>query len=107
MIFTTCHGNIFSRKRCRNLLTFQIIDITLKLERVFDARYERGIKTMTENEMELIRIIRESDNPSQALMTAAVIVLGFLKQNGSSSTQAAADLPEHAGTGQATSALLQ
>lgn len=36
---------------------------------------------MTENEKELIRMIRENDNPEQALMTAAVIILGFLKQH--------------------------
>ena len=39
---------------------------------------------MTENEKELINIIRENDNPEQALMAAAVIILGFLKQHGSS-----------------------
>ena len=44
---------------------------------------------MTENEKELINLIRENDNPSQALMTATVIVLGFLKQHGSSQAQAA------------------
>lgn len=36
---------------------------------------------MTENEKELINIIRENDNPEEALMTAAVIILGFLKQH--------------------------
>ena len=44
---------------------------------------------MTDNEKELIRIIRENDNPSQALMTAALIVLGYLKQHGSSEVQVA------------------
>ena len=39
---------------------------------------------MTENEKELIKIIRENDNPEQALMTAAVIILDFLKQHESS-----------------------
>ena len=42
--------------------------------------------------MELISIIRENDNPSQALMTATLIVLGYLKQHESSEEQAAADL---------------
>ncbi len=42
---------------------------------------------MTENEIELIRMIRENDNPEQALMTAAVIILGFLKQSESFSKQ--------------------
>ncbi len=44
---------------------------------------------MTDNEKELIRIIRENDNPERALMAAAVIILGFLKQHGSSEVQAA------------------
>lgn len=48
---------------------------------------------MTYNEMELIQIIRENDNPSQALMTAVLIVLGYLKQLGSSEAQAAAVPP--------------
>ncbi len=51
---------------------------------------------MTENEKELINMIRENDNPTTALMTAAVIVLGYLKQNGSSSVQVPADLQEYA-----------
>ena len=44
---------------------------------------------MTENEKELIRLIRENDNPERALMTATLIVLGFLKQHESSEAQAA------------------
>lgn len=42
---------------------------------------------MTNNEIELINLIRENDNPNQALMTATLIVLGFLKQHGSSEEQ--------------------
>lgn len=44
---------------------------------------------MTENEIELIKLIRENDNPEQALMAATVIILGFLKQHVSSAIQAA------------------
>lgn len=44
---------------------------------------------MTENEKELIKIIRENDNPERAIMAAAVIILGFLKQHESSEGQAA------------------
>ena len=44
---------------------------------------------MTDNEMELIKIIRENDNPERALMAATVIILGFLKQHESSEVQAA------------------
>lgn len=44
---------------------------------------------MTDHEKELIKLIRENDNPEQALMTATVIILGFLKQHESSEGQAA------------------
>ena len=36
--------------------------------------------TLSENEKELIGLIREHDNPGQALMTAATVILGYLKQ---------------------------
>ena len=48
----------------------------------------RGIKIMTENEKELIKLIRENDNPEQALVTATVIILDYLKQHESSEAQA-------------------
>ena len=54
----------------------------------FDKR-KGGIKIMTENEKELIKLIRENDNPEQALVTATVIILGFLKQHESFEAQAA------------------
>jgi hypothetical protein len=47
---------------------------------------------MTKNEIELFDIIRENENPSRALMTATLIVLGYLKQHGSSEEQAAVGL---------------
>lgn len=43
---------------------------------------------MTDNERKLIEIIRESKNPEQALITATVIILDFLKQHESSEVQA-------------------
>ncbi len=48
---------------------------------------------MTKNETELLNLIRENDNPEQALMTAAVIILGYLKRHESSEEQAPAYLP--------------
>ena len=50
---------------------------------------------MSENEIELLKLIRENDNPETALMTAAVIILGFLKQHESSEEQVAASLSAH------------
>ena len=47
---------------------------------------------MTENEKELIKIIRENNNPEEALMTAAVIILGYLKRHESSVVQASVGL---------------
>lgn len=44
---------------------------------------------MTKNEIELFDIIRESEDPSRALMTATFIVLGYLKQLESSEERVA------------------
>ena len=52
----------------------------------------KGGIIMTANEIELINLIRENDNPGQALMAAAVIILGYLKQHESSEEQAAVGL---------------
>ena len=49
---------------------------------------------MTNNEMELIKMIRENDNPVQALMTAIIIVQGYLKQHESSVERVPACLQE-------------
>ena len=43
--------------------------------------------------MELIKLVRENDNPEQALMTATLVILGYLKQHESSEEQAAVCLP--------------
>lgn len=49
---------------------------------------------MTNNEMELINLVRSNDNPIQALMTAIVIVQGYLRQHGLDSEQDPAGLRE-------------
>ena len=49
---------------------------------------------MTANENELINLIRESENPTQALMASAVIILGYLRQHESFEGQAVAGLQE-------------
>ena len=49
---------------------------------------------MTDNELELIKLVRENDNPGQALVTAVETILLYLKQHESSEEQAAADLQE-------------
>jgi hypothetical protein len=49
---------------------------------------------MTENERELITIIRENDNPEEALATAVETILYYLKQHESFRGQASADLRE-------------
>ena len=59
---------------------------------------ERGIKTMTEfiteNEKQIIDLIRENDNPENAIMIATAIIIDFLKQHESSEAQAPAYLQE-------------
>ena len=53
---------------------------------------QRGIIVMTENERELIKLIRENDNQGQALVTAVNTILYFLAQHESSEVQVPADL---------------
>ena len=48
---------------------------------------------MTENEIELLKLIHENDKPEEAVMTAIEIISDFLKQLGSSQGQAAVDPP--------------
>ena len=49
---------------------------------------------MTNNEMELIAMIRDNDNPIQALMTAIIVVQGYLRQHESSVEQVVVGLQE-------------
>lgn len=48
---------------------------------------------MKEIEVELVNLIRENNNPGIALMTATLVILGFLKQHESFEAQAVAVLP--------------
>ena len=68
----------------------------MDVENIHSHQYKGGLSKMTANETELIKMIRENDNPEQALMTAAVIILGFLKQHESSEERSAVYLQEHA-----------
>jgi hypothetical protein len=49
---------------------------------------------MTANEIELINLIRDNENPEKALTTAVEVILIYLKQHGSSEGQAAVCLQE-------------
>ena len=49
---------------------------------------------MTANEIELINLIRENDNPEQALLKAVDIILLYLTLHGSSEAQAVVALQE-------------
>ena len=44
---------------------------------------------MSENELELIKLIRENDNPVRALTVAAFTLMGYLKQHESSEVPSA------------------
>lgn len=56
---------------------------------------------MTDNKMELIRLILESDNPEQAIMTAAVIIRDLLMRPGLLEEQIFVDLLVSGQTSQA------
>ena len=48
---------------------------------------------MTDNELKLIELIRENDNPEEAIITAVSIITSFLEQAQSYSRQAPAYPP--------------
>jgi hypothetical protein len=54
----------------------------------------KGESIMTANEIELINLIRDNENPEKALTTAVEVILIYLKQHGSSEGQAAVCLQE-------------
>ena len=61
--------------------------------RLFGAtEFERGVELMTKNEQELINIIRTSEDPQKAVMTAIDIICHYIKQPGSLREPSAADL---------------
>lgn len=65
------------------MLTIPKTKDTLKLERLFDYQQSLGgiIKmSITKNEMELLNILSENDNPEEALMTAIKVFSAFVEQ---------------------------
>lgn len=50
---------------------------------------------MTDNEIKLIQMIRESEKPEEALLTAVGIITSFLEQERSSEGQAPSCPPGH------------
>lgn len=80
--------DLFKQKTCRKMFD-NSEDIKYDGIRTYvrNVKMKGEMKIMTERAKELIKLIRENDNPEQALMTAAVIILGFLKQHESSEEQ--------------------
>ena len=77
------------------MLTILRIFLKIKRNECSVVVIAEGIAVMNENEIELVNLIRENNNPGLALMTATIVILGFLKQHGSSEEQVAAALPAH------------
>lgn len=59
---------------------------------VLDIDFTKGDFGMNENELELLRMIRENDDPGQAAVTAIETIVEHLMQHGSCQEQAAAGL---------------
>ena len=52
--------------------------------------FKGGIKIMSDNTVELVKLILENDNLDQAVMTAAAIIFDYLKQHESHQEETAA-----------------
>lgn len=69
-----------------------MLGIILVIERLF-ANATREARIMTENEMELVTMIRESDDPERAVQVAIEIICQYIGQPLSCPEPAAACLP--------------
>ena len=47
----------------------------------YKCSIDKGETTMTENEIQLLNLIRNNENPEQALVTAIQIITDYLKQS--------------------------
>ncbi len=66
---------------CRNILTTFLKNNKLLLEHLFDIPLvTKGDFLMTNNEIEMINIIRENDNLEQGLLIAIKVFSAFLEQ---------------------------
>ena len=45
---------------------------------VYDTESRKGNGTMSENELELIKIIRESEDPAKAMVTAIEVICQYI-----------------------------
>lgn len=86
MVFVTLFGKIFIDYL--GICFYNLIRTSVRY-RYHERRLE--ILDLSVNEVELLGIIRENDNPEQALVTAVEVISGCLAQHGSSGGQAAAD----------------
>ena len=60
------------------------------LEQLFEIVNTKGVCSMSKNEMELVRLIREHDEPEKSLMIAIEVITSFLRQHGLSEEPSAA-----------------
>lgn len=66
---------------CRIKLTSFLKNNKIKSEQVFDNLFvPKGEQLMSNNENELISIIRENDNPELTLLTAIKVFSAFVEQ---------------------------
>lgn len=61
-------------------LTFVEIDLRITIEHLFGLIVTKGVKMMCTNEMRLLDMVRENDDPVGAVMTAITVFSAFLAQ---------------------------
>lgn len=81
---------IANRNLSKKVLTILKITATIQIEQMFGEAFgTKGMGMLGKNEIELIKMIRENDNPDNALLIATQVILEFLKLHGSSAEQVA------------------
>ena len=71
---------IFALRKCDFVLTILKIVRTINIEHLFGFVITKEDCVMSENEMKLLEMVRENDNPELAVLTAIKVFSAFLEQ---------------------------
>ena len=71
---------IFALRKCDFVLTILKIGRTINIEHLFGFVITKEDCVMSENEMKLLEMVRENDNPELAVLTAIKVFSAFLEQ---------------------------
>ena len=73
--------NFYKNKFRQNYILFVKILPNNRLIKSYTYSIQEGVFIMTDNELELLNLIRTNDNPEEAIIKATEIILSYLTQS--------------------------